>query len=109
MFWFSRRELCFIVDCADSRRLLALRQGPRPRGVRVRCRSAPRLRDGAVSRVLRAEIVASCGCSPLELGDWLSQCFAGCEDVWYIDGVPARAGGRPHTVELGRLAALFAP
>ncbi|HMM76269.1 MAG TPA: hypothetical protein PJ986_11215 [Gammaproteobacteria bacterium] len=109
MFWFARRELRFVVDCADARRLRALCEGPRPRGVRVRARHATRLHDDTVSPVLRAEVIASCSCSPLEVSAWLGACFAGCEDLWYVDGVPARSGGRPQRVELGRLAALFAP
>ncbi|MGE3772728.1 MAG: hypothetical protein AB7I32_07360 [Gammaproteobacteria bacterium] len=109
MFWFTRRELRFVVDCADERRLRALCEGPCPRGVRVRPRHATRLREEAVSRVMRAEVIASCACSPLDLGCWLSDCFAGCEDLWYVDGVPARSGGRPQRVELGKLVALFAP
>jgi len=108
MSWFTRRALRFVVDCADARRLDALCEGPLPRGVRARLRHAPRLRDASVTQVLRVEVSVSSACSPLELGAWLSGCFAGCEDPWYVDGVAARSGGRVQRVVRERLVVSFA-
>lgn len=109
MFWFARRQLRFVIDCADARRLRALCDGPRPRGVRVRPCAATRLDAGTVTRVMRVEVRAACSCPPHELGAWLGGCFAGCEELWYVDGIPARGGARPHALELRRLIGLFAP
>lgn len=103
------RALRFVIDCDDGAALLALRDAERPFGVRVRCRRVTCWREGRAERRLRAEVTAAGGCSAAELSAWLSRCFAGCQDVWYIDGVPARAGAVPNASELRRLVALFAP
>lgn len=103
------RALRFVIDCDDAAALVALREAERPRGVRVRCRRVTCWRDGRSERRLRAQITVAGGCSAAELAAWLSRCFADCQHLWYIDGVPARAGAVPNTCELRRLVALFAP
>ena len=108
MFRFLRRDLRVVVDCADARRLRALRDTPRPRGVRARCRVALQLHEGRLTRVMRAEIVAAGGCTAPALGAWLAGHFTDCDEAWYVDGIAAREGGRPSPLALPRLRALFA-
>lgn len=109
MGWATRQSMRFAIDCADTPHLLALRNRERPRGVHVRCRRIRRLHEGRLKPGLRAEVNVAGAVSAGELAAWLSECFAGCEAVWYIDGVPARGGAHRSSRELQRLVALFAP
>lgn len=89
MSGLRRQGLRIVIDCADPRPLSELQRGPRPRGVRVRCRRALSASGTTVQTVLQAEVVAPDSCTPEELGNWLSACFARSRAPWYIDGVPA--------------------
>ena len=92
MFGKRRRAAQVVIDCDDARRLLTLSRRAAPTGVSVVCRGALTCRDGRVVTVVRAKVTLAHHCDPIEVGAWLGACFAGCDDAWYVDGVPASAG-----------------